>query len=311
MKKYNKKSLGSIICGLLCIIILISGVISGKGLKEKALANSPKKFILELWHIDTFEGGKGSRKDFLLSSSLKFEKKNNIIISVISHSIESATLALQNSCPDLISCGNGLDIIDKVKSVSIDCQTKVCKIKNKNYGVSWCRGGYALIGSGEKENLIVSQGDYTLPLLAYKKSGYNFKNIRVLPSQKAYQEYLIKGGYLLGTQRDIIRLENRGLQVKYEPISQFCDLYQVICITSTNKEKISYCQDFIAYLLSSERQKALENIGMLSTIEQDLHSDNILNDLQKTEIKSVQNFFTNPETLKNITFELKQELKTC
>ena len=131
MKKYNKKSLGSIICGLLCIIILISGVISGKGLKEKALANSPKKFILELWHIDTFEGGKGSRKDFLLSSSLKFEKKNNIIISVISHSIESATLALQNSCPDLISCGNGIDIVNLVKAVPIKSQDGVCQIKNK------------------------------------------------------------------------------------------------------------------------------------------------------------------------------------
>jgi len=307
MKKYLK----NIICGIACVVIIICGSVFSSFTKENKTANKGKNAIIELWHIDSFEGGKGSRKDFLLSSSLKFEKKHNAIISVISHTIQSATLALKDSCPDLISCGNGIDIVNIVKSIPIKSQDGVCQIKNKNYGVTWCRGGYALIGQGENTDLIVSQGEYTLPLLAYKKQGLSFKNIKVLPPQKAYQEYLLKGGYLLGTQRDIIRLTNRGIEVKYSPISCFCDLNQVICLTTTDTEKVGYCQDFISYLLSPERQLALESIGMLSVSNLDLYKDSPLKELQKTQIQSTQNFFTSPEILKNITIELKQELKTC
>lgn len=306
-----KKNLKSIICGSICIIIVVCSFFIPKTSQEKALTQLGKTHILELWHIDTFEGGKGSRKDFLLSSSLLFEKNNDIIISVISHTIESATITLKDYVPDMISCGNGLDIASLVKSISIKSQNSLCQIDNKNYGASWCRGGYALIGEGEYNTLIVSQSEYTLPLKAYKTSGFNFKEIKVLEPKKAYQEYLLKGGYLLGTQRDIIRLTNRGINVKYQPISSFCDLYQVICITTTNKEKFSYCQDFIAFLLSSNRQKALTNIGMLSILEQEIYNNDILDNLQKTKIEKVQNFFTSPEILKNITNGLKQELKTC
>jgi len=307
MKKYLK----NIVCGLICASILVFNIFTKETLVDNIITIEPKKYIIELWHVDTFDGGKGSRKDFLLSSALKFEKKENVIISVISHTIESATKQLQISVPDLISCGAGLDILNIVHSIPIKTQNNVCKIGKNNFGASWCRGGYALIGEGEKKNLIVSQGDYTLPLLALKESKNSFSTIEVLPSNKAYLEYLKKGGYLLGTQRDIIRLTNLGRELKYEPISQFCDLYQVICLTTKTKEKISVCESFISFLLSPERQKALSNIAMLSTTGQKLYKDTPLEELEKVVIEKSQNFFTDPNVLKNINFNLKEELKTC
>ncbi len=305
-----KKHIKNFVCGAICIIIIIGAFFSvNKLTKKEKVELKGKKYILELWHIDTFEGGKASRKDFLLSSALKFEKNSQVIVSVISHTIESAILSLKNYQPDLISCGNGIDISNYVKSIPISTQDGVCNISKKSFGVSWCRGGYALIGQGEKNDLIVSQGEYNLPLQALKLSGENFKNIQVLPPQKAYQQYLKKGGYLLGTQRDIIRLNNLEKEVKYQPISSFCDLYQVICVTTQNKEKISYCESFISFLLSYERQMSLKNIGMLSTTGQDVYKGEYLQDLQRSKIKENQNFFTNPQILKNINLNLQQELK--
>ena len=304
-----KKHLKSVFFCVICIIIVTSSFIINKTNNNKSTATNQKS-IIELWHIDTFEGGKGSRKDFLLNASLAFEKKYNVIVSVISHTIESAKKCLENSQPDLISCGGGIDIANYVKSIPIKDSFNICNIGKKNYGISWCRGGYALIGSGKKDTLIVSQGEYNLPLMALKESKQTFTTIICLPPQKAFTEYIKKGGYLLGTQRDIIRLISLEKEVVYEPISQFCDLFQVICITSNNKKNIPLCEKYISFLLTDKVQAKLERIGMFSTTGLSLYKNTQLEKLEENKINSFINFFTSSNILKIKNDNLKQELKT-
>ncbi len=303
-----KKHIKTIIISLLCFCSIVYGLV-GKPKRKSVEQVEGYKYILELWHIDSFEGGIGSRRDFLLSASLSFEKKNKVIVSVVSHSLQSAQVALETSVPDMISCGNGLDISKFLLPLSNQTEYSVCTYKNKSLALPWARGVYTLIGSGERENLIVSQADYTQPLLALQKSGIKFKNIEVLSPSKAYSEYLRKGGYLLGTQRDIYRLSGRGLEVEYQPIGEYSDLFQMIGVTSQDREKQPYCEEFISYLLSEEVQKKLTSIGLLSTTGQKLYKGEVIEKLEEVQIKEFTSFLTSPENLKQMQKDSINELQ--
>lgn len=294
-----KKRIRTVVGCLLCLCAIIYGLV-GKPHKKSVGQVEGYKYILELWHIDSFEGGIGSRRDFLLKSSLTFERQNKIIVSVISHSLQSAQVALQTSLPDMISCGNGLEVAQYLLPLSNPTNYSVCSYKNKSLAVPWARGVYALIGKGERETLIVSQSEFTQPLLALEKSGIKFKNIEVLSPSKAYTQYLQKGGYLLGTQRDIYRLSGRGIDVEYQPISGFSDLFQVICITTKDKQKIPYCEQFVSYLVSSEVQKKLTSIGMLSTTGVKLYKGEVIEKLEEVEVVDFVSFLTTPKNLKQM-----------
>ena len=59
--------------------------------QSKITAPSEYKGIISLWQIDGFEGGSGSRKQFLLKVAREFEKKNNgVLVMVINHTFLSA-----------------------------------------------------------------------------------------------------------------------------------------------------------------------------------------------------------------------------
>ena len=49
---------------------------------EEQIDKTPATYngVLSLWQIDTFEGGKGSRKQFLLSVAREFEKENQGVL---------------------------------------------------------------------------------------------------------------------------------------------------------------------------------------------------------------------------------------
>ena len=116
-----KKHFKTLALCLTCVLLLIYGTLATK--KQNTIKKvEGYKQILELWHIDSFEGGIGSRKDFLLKTSLSYEKKNKVLISVVSHTISSATIALKNKVPDMISCGNGLDIAEYLVTTASTCQ---------------------------------------------------------------------------------------------------------------------------------------------------------------------------------------------
>ena len=74
--------------------------------------------VLVMWHVDTFEGGTGSRQDFLMKSAVEFEKQNNgVLVSVIKHTEESVHENFSRGIlPDMISFGVGVyDVVNYAK----------------------------------------------------------------------------------------------------------------------------------------------------------------------------------------------------
>ena len=304
------KNLKTILISVLCIcIICFSTFISVKKVTKGVKKNSAGdyKMILELWTIDTFEGGTGSRQDFLSRQALKFEKQNKgIIISVINHTLESAENALKSTTPDLISCGNGLST-NKFRTIPMENVYKNTYFNNKNYGISWCRGGYILIG--ESLDLVISSGENNLSLNALKEIDKTFNSIEILPPLKAYMRYLKGGVALLGTQRDVYRLANKGLNYEYTVIPNYTDLLVNIYLTADDEKKQEYAKKFMAYLQSRSVQQELNSIGMLPVIDIKIYNSGVMQDLQKVNPTRFTSIFYSRENLDKINKELVVEFK--
>ena len=256
------------------------------------------KGIITLWHVDGFEGGSGSRKQFLLKVAREFEKQNQgVLVMVTNHTFTSVKESINNGqMPDLISYSNGTEITG---AMELDNERKVVSgfIGQKNYATAWCRGGYVLIKNNnakdnEQNTIIVSQAEYTQPLVALMLEGLEFDNIEVYEPMDAYVKFTAnKTAYFLGTQRDVVRLNNRGMQVDCQPLTAFNDLYQYISLTGQDQDKNVYAKKFIDYLLSDNVQIQLNKICMLSpylSVENQIES---LNAMQKVSgFKSISAF---------------------
>lgn len=268
------------------------------------------KGILTLWHVDSFEGGTGSRKQFLLKSARGFEKVNQgVLVMVINHTAESVRENVKNGVyPDMISYGAGLDV-NVYSEFDISKTVSGGMIGDKTYATAWCRGGYVLISNPklvseqkkDLENLVVSLGDYTQPLVAFALNGYTARHIEVMKPMDAYVRFT--GGktpYFLGTQRDVNRLNARGMEYKATPLEEYNDLYQYISITGVDELKRYYAEEFIRYIVSENVQRKLNGIGMLSAFCDAEYDVGTLRDMQSVKNFSTVSAFTPSAVLKEI-----------
>ena len=101
------KKFVSIIAGVLCLIIVI---ISPFLITSNQVKSQDKTVILTVWHVDGFEGGKGSRYTFLREVGAKFSKQNKgVYLLVSSYTVEGVNALLEKGKrPDLISFGGAL-----------------------------------------------------------------------------------------------------------------------------------------------------------------------------------------------------------
>lgn len=95
-----------------------------------------------------------------------------------------------------------------------------------------------------------------------------------------------KASILLGTQRDIARMENRikaGVEsdVYFEAFSEYTDLVNYISIIEGDMNALNVCKDFISFLMSDEVQLWLSKIGLLSVKWLDLYDDGAMNLLEE------------------------------
>ncbi len=267
------------------------------------------KGILTIWQVDSFEGGVGSRKQFLLKVARSFEKKNpGVLVMVIDHTEESVKEEIKkDNFPDLISFGAGVEIANfqqlKVKG------DRGGIVGEKSYAVAWCMGGYSIIANPKLvseipdsfEEILVSQGEYTQPLVAMCLEGMSAKNITVKKPMDAYTQFVAgKTPYFLATQRDINRLERRQMEVITRPLNGYNDLYQYIALTSNSALKSYYAESFIEHLLSVDVQKSLNQIGMLSTKTTVEYDNAHLNEMQKNKEFYTVSAFTNATALKQM-----------
>lgn len=289
---------------------IFTGFIGKDKITDNGVSVSPSEYkgILTLWHIDTFEGGVGSRKQFLLSVSREFEKANEgVLVMAVDYTAENAEKAMESGkFPDLISYGAGVKVnnlqpIETSRAESISGGG----YNDETYALCWCRGGYCIIENPDykdtknsENKLIVSQGEYTNPLVAYAISGRTAQNFEILSPLNAYIKFTAgKAKYLLGTQRDVNRLILRGMDFTVRPLSEYNDLYQYVSVVSNDGVKAAYAQKFAAFLTSDSVQRKLDRIGMYScylSVEYD-SPEMVL--MQKTEFGYALSAFSTKELI--------------
>ncbi len=301
------KNLVKIISWALLIAILGLTFFMPKNSYNKDINKSEYKAVLTIWQIDSFEGGKGSRTAFLREISLNFSKKHEGVLTlVVSHTVESAKKAIsEEKIPDIISIGaSGLDFSAYQKEIKNLSAEGGGVINGKRYFIAWAKGGYYKITKGEGKKIITYECENNSPLIALALTGEK-SQIEIKNREDAFQSFLnMKNVSLIGTHRDVYRLQNRNVDCVYTPLGEFCDLYQYALITSKNNEY--YSRVFIEYLLSSEVQEKLTNLSMFSTVKKGLYRDNesfLMGEKQKIE------YFVSPFYDKNTIENLKEIAK--
>ena len=260
------------------VVLIIVSFVSLKLLDKSQTLNNEKSLILKVWHIDTFEGGKGSRYNFLREEGSAFTKKNKgVYLLIINHTIESAKNALfDGNIPDLISYGScGIDLTSYAKEIKFNVSDGGI-VNGKRFAVSYLRGGYFAIKKGTGENLILSKNTYTTPEIACLFNEV-YGNYIIKTPLDAYTYFLQRqNATLIGTQRDVFRLRSRGVDFTATPITKYSDLYQYISLTTKDENKEFYALKFISHLLSDKVQEKVKNLGMFSVTKNNLYSDDEL-----------------------------------
>ena len=289
--------------------MLFTALIGKNRITDYGISVAPAEYkgIITLWHIDTFEGGVGSRKQFLLSVARDFEKQNQgVLVMAVEHTAESAEKAMsEGKFPDLISYGAGVKV-KNIQPLAVKNTATAGGVYNgETYALCWCRGGYCVIENPDYNDaknknpaLIVSQGEYTNPLIAYAFSGKTENNIERLSPLNAYVKFVSgKARYLLGTQRDINRLETRGMDYTVKPLGGYNDLYQYVSVTSADAVKARYAAEFAEFLVSEKVQKLLYKIGMYSCYLAVEYDSPEMALMQKTDIENVLSVFSSKELI--------------
>ena len=268
----------------------------GEGAKSK---ENKQKEVIVGWQIDGFEGGVGSRRNFLMSVSREYEKINpNYLFMINQYSISEANERLKKGVsPDFISFSSGVDVFNQ-KKFSTKYYSIGGQIGENTYAVPWCRGGYVLIFLKDElkksniDKLIISSKEYNLPYLAFLEEGLTATEYIGYEPKNAYQNFLLKGGVFLGTQRDIVRLDNLGKEYNFRALTRFNDLYQYISITSDDEGKISAINGFVNLLLSEKIQNKLTQIKMFSCVVDLEYDSPALNEMQKIQDFGTISVFT-------------------
>lgn len=264
----NRRKISAILCFALAIMLIITVPVTAAQFNNKSDAKGDELSVLTLWQIDSFEGGKGSRANYLQNIANEFSEVSGCYITVKSLSADAARMNLKNgNIPDLISYGAGMFGIESYIS------------GNKPY-YNWCRGGYCYLSTDTNadfeditaENLIINSGTGNLV-----SATALFCGVDGAKSEKPTSAYvkLLNGEYkyLLGTQRDIYRLKTRGVPYVLKPVTEFNDLYQNISVICKNTQKKEYAERFINFLLKNS--DSLTKLGLFADgqilYDDDLH----------------------------------------
>lgn len=215
-----------------------------------------------------------------------------------------------NILPNFYSAGlqNGslMAVPFMVGAYTLISSTERIERANKNPKEKLSTLAFALATDVQKKKTMVHTnsitfggGEYTSALNAFSRK---FKNESVFElaesgvvdinynKQSAYQAYenfvLNKSNMLLGTQRDVFRMQNRVLVQKeldaiYEPISEYTDLVQYVGVLAGEKVKYTICSEFIKFILEEKSQKQLSQIGMFSVLGKSIYESSPLADVEK------------------------------
>lgn len=305
-KRFRLKSFVSILLLVLMFFIPLIAIPVVKNMPNPLgyAENSNESVILELWNIDTFEGGSLSKNDFLQKKAMQFKQQNNqvYIITKNLNYDKAKSLLENNQKPDMVSFGLGagdlfLPFLNPINSLEAKpCLLEYGKYDNKQLCVPWCMGAYVLCSFNgtdisnlnswitfEKKNLLGFGGVNNVALLALKENKADFKLNRKLlyesscdnnySQYQAYKDFISnKFDVLLGTQRDCVRALNRmekGIfQCCFNFLDGFSDLVQWFGVLKADGATRAICENFLSFLLSVENQHDLSKMSMFSVVDE-------------------------------------------
>jgi len=156
--------------------------------------NSEYNGLIEIWNIDTFEGGSASKYSFLNDVALKFQKRHRGVYVMVRNITEKEceNMIMQGQLPDLFSCSYG--VAEKIKpylmpfeEYNFDLNSNFLQAgqddKGNLFGAAWCSGLYFLISTQEylKKAGVDFDNSYSLAKnafsLGYKTTGKKPKNV--------------------------------------------------------------------------------------------------------------------------------------
>ncbi len=276
--------------------------------------------FLELWEIDTFEGGSASRARYLEKQAFGYQNKNKqvyVIVRTVSRE-QALSLLSQGSRPDLISFGIGAGDIIEAMCQPINLASPIRndlsaggRVDGELLAAPWCMGGYVLCSERkldsiqpdtfatireQSERAVIGTGlAYNLPALALPQDCRKYVERKDYTQYSAYEAYL-KGNefdVLLGTQRDFFRLNNKtklGVidSINYQFLAGYTDLIQYLAITATDERQIAQATGFIDYVTSAEIQKKLATIGMFCVNGAKIYSEKSYQQFEEALSKKMQ-----------------------
>ena len=332
-KIFNKKKFQFIFrCFVALLVIAFTIIMPLKVipnfLKAKSLTSESREFdfmgVLEVWHIETFEGGSVSRSSWLEKKGTEFSKLNEgCYLMINTMSLEQVKLNLESGKrPNMFSFGIGVGatisnyLSEYTGKVSVrDDLLDSGTINNKIYAIPYILGGYAIFTNNELTRNLTNVGFGTKDLNNFAVSLLlnNYKielnnECENIDSFTAYDRYINERiGVLVGTQRDSYRVNNRisngkmsNQNIKY--LGGFSDLIQYMAIASCNTKEYKMCEKFIEYLQTKKVQSSLTDINMFSTIGTKLYTSGYLNEIEsqlQNNLKTI-NVFLNDDILTNL-----------
>ncbi len=290
-----------------CVLVVFPSLPSNQGV---AIEQNSFKGVLNLWHIECFEGGSASRLDWLKQTARAFEKKHvGVLFNVVSLTAEQAKSKLENGETFSIvsfSQNAGATLFPYLKNYTgkinvLENYLRAGQIENEVFAVPYCCGGYCyfarladlnrcqkneiddsllqnrylkVVGKNkiQMSPLGFGAGESCLPEMALALNLTGVLPLRGQSQFGAYENFVLGKSFvtLLGTQRDLFRLENKLSQGKIselciEPIETFTDLVQFAGISKNVEGKLhEICVEFLEYLQSDNVQQTLSKIGMFS-----------------------------------------------
>ena len=253
--------------------------------------------VINLWQIDSFEGGTGSRANFLKEITKKFEKRNNgVFVNIESITAEKAEKLIKSGQkkPDIISYGAGVDIDEKILA-ELNLIKNPNTVKNiKNKAVPWCMGAYFMIGDSDKTKWgndgFVKQtkkGNTNVFSVGIpERKGHNASGTVSLEIVSEYgvftgdstevfeaYNYSKKVNRMIGTQRDLYRLqslEKRDLAREGDVTFLECsDLFQYVSVfICSESKKMTALNSYVNFLLETEQQNKMGDIGMFPVMKE-------------------------------------------
>lgn len=269
---------------LLCVFSTFSLLVCLNKFNKTPLIEDDKSSleILELWHIESFEGGGANRQNYLNQLALEYQKQNPttmIMIKLIS--ADQLQGALQFKAPHLISFSEQVATTVLPYLQDMNNEFDVCdnyiqsaKYNGRLMAVPFIASGYCYFTKTNSSNPDIYTANNNQHNATSIVQNQDINNGQTLTSYQCYTKFVNSSNIqLLGTARDLFRIKNLEslgrFSINYQPISTFTDLIQYIGTTSNNKNALN----FISYMLDNSNQLKLSNLSLFSVKNIKLYSE--------------------------------------